>query len=85
VRNPFGADKGWDRRSCFCNDQFDVKDCSVQGIYKTQDVLEKDPESLACPRLIPGWSTDLRSMQFLNTIMINKLVVALLSSTDKLT
>ncbi|KAI0487609.1 hypothetical protein F4859DRAFT_263551 [Xylaria cf. heliscus] len=48
---------------CFCNDQFDVTDCSVQGIYKTEDVIKHDPLSLACPRLIPGWSTDLRMEQ----------------------
>lgn len=36
------------RKECFCNEQFDVKACSVQGIYKTTDVLTKDPESLAC-------------------------------------
>lgn len=34
---------------CFCNRQFDVKDCSVQGIFSTQSVLEHDPTSLACP------------------------------------
>lgn len=50
------------RERCFCNDQFDVTDCSVQGIYKTEDVIKHDPLSLACPRLITGWSTDLRSM-----------------------
>ncbi|KAK5634029.1 hypothetical protein RRF57_009743 [Xylaria bambusicola] len=48
---------------CFCNDQFDVTDCSVQGIYKTEDVIKHDPGSLACPRLVPGWSTDLRMEQ----------------------
>ncbi|KAI0395158.1 hypothetical protein F5Y17DRAFT_474859 [Xylariaceae sp. FL0594] len=52
-----------ERKACFCNDQFDVKDCSVQGIFKTKDVLDNDPKSLACPRLIPGWSTDLRMEQ----------------------
>ena len=49
------------RARCFCNDQFDVTDCSVQGIYKTEDVIKHDPRSLACPRLVPGWSTDIRS------------------------
>ncbi|KAI0458101.1 hypothetical protein F5B21DRAFT_39651 [Xylaria acuta] len=48
---------------CFCNDQFDVTECSVQGIYKTEDVIKHDPLSLACPRLITGWSTDLRMEQ----------------------
>ncbi|KAI0913502.1 hypothetical protein F4823DRAFT_630777 [Ustulina deusta] len=52
-----------ERERCFCNDQFDVTECSVQGIYKTQDVLRHDPWSLACPRLVPGWSTDLRMEQ----------------------
>lgn len=37
------------RKECFCNEQFDVKSCSVQGIYKTADVLANDPDSLACP------------------------------------
>ncbi|KAI0534063.1 hypothetical protein GGR58DRAFT_516436 [Xylaria digitata] len=52
-----------ERERCFCNDQFDVTDCSVQGIYKTEDVIKHDPLSLACPRLLPGWSTDLRMEQ----------------------
>ncbi|GAW26184.1 hypothetical protein SAMD00023353_2301380 [Rosellinia necatrix] len=51
------------RERCFCNDQFDVTDCSVQGIYKTEDVIKHDPFSLVCPRLLPGWSTDLRMEQ----------------------
>ena len=37
------------RRDCFCNQQFDVKSCSVQGIYKTADVVKHDPSSIACP------------------------------------
>lgn len=37
------------RRECFCNYQFNVKACSVQGIFKTSDVVQNDPESLACP------------------------------------
>ena len=37
------------RRECFCNYQFNVKACSVQGIFKTSDVVKNDPESLACP------------------------------------
>ncbi|KAI1420815.1 hypothetical protein F5Y12DRAFT_86300 [Xylaria sp. FL1777] len=52
-----------ERERCFCNDQFDVTECSVQGIYKTQDVIKHDHWSLACPRLVPGWSTDLRMEQ----------------------
>ncbi|KAL8635421.1 MAG: hypothetical protein Q9228_007084 [Teloschistes exilis] len=36
-------------RDCFCNYQFNVKSCSVQGIFKTSDVAKNDPESLACP------------------------------------
>ncbi|KAH8159986.1 hypothetical protein CIB48_g8261 [Xylaria polymorpha] len=32
-------------------------------IYKTEDVIKHDPLSLACPRLITGWSTDLRMEQ----------------------
>ncbi|KAI0805392.1 hypothetical protein GGR55DRAFT_273048 [Xylaria sp. FL0064] len=52
-----------EREQCFCNDQFNVTDCSVQGIFKTEDVLKGDRSSLACPRLVPGWSTDLRMEQ----------------------
>lgn len=37
------------RRDCFCNYQFNVKACSVQGIYKTSDVVKNDPDSVACP------------------------------------
>ncbi|KAH7333060.1 hypothetical protein BKA65DRAFT_479632 [Rhexocercosporidium sp. MPI-PUGE-AT-0058] len=49
----YGAVTDWnfslqERRECFCNEQFDVKACSVQGIYKTDDVIANDPESLAC-------------------------------------
>lgn len=40
------------RKECFCNEQFDVKACSVQGIYKTADVMAHDPESVACPHVI---------------------------------
>lgn len=36
------------RKQCFCNEQFDVKACSVQGIYQTRDVLAHDPTSLSC-------------------------------------
>lgn len=37
------------RRDCFCNYQFNVKACSVQGIFKTSDVVKNDPDSIACP------------------------------------
>ena len=37
------------RKDCFCNYQFNVKACSVQGIFKTSDVVEHDPDSVACP------------------------------------
>ena len=36
-------------RECFCNHQFNVKACSIQGIFKTSDVVKNDPESLVCP------------------------------------
>ena len=39
-------------RECFCNNQFDLKECSLQGIFKTSDVLAKDPTSLACDTTI---------------------------------
>ncbi|KAG4437935.1 hypothetical protein IFR05_006605 [Cadophora sp. M221] len=49
----YGAVTDWnfslqERKECFCNEQFDVKACSVQGIYKTEDVMAHDPESVAC-------------------------------------
>lgn len=37
------------RRECFCNFQFNVKQCSIQGIFRTSDVMLNDPDSLACP------------------------------------
>lgn len=37
------------RRDCFCNHQFNIKTCSVQGIFKTSDVVKNDPSSVACP------------------------------------
>jgi hypothetical protein len=36
------------RRECFCNKQFDVEDCSLQGIFHTSDVLAHDRDSFAC-------------------------------------
>ncbi|KAM0314074.1 hypothetical protein ACHAO8_005029 [Botrytis cinerea] len=49
----YGAVTDWnfsvqERKECFCNEQFDVKDCSVQGIYKTSDVEAHDPGSISC-------------------------------------
>ncbi|MCJ1308301.1 hypothetical protein MMC25_001954 [Agyrium rufum] len=49
----YGAVTDWnfnadERRDCFCNYQFNVKACSVQGIFKTSDVVKNDPDSLAC-------------------------------------
>ena len=29
--------------------QFNVKACSIQGIFKTADVVKNDPSSVACP------------------------------------
>ena len=37
------------RKDCFCNYQFNVKACSIQGIFKTADVIKNDPDSVACP------------------------------------
>ncbi|KAI9817088.1 MAG: hypothetical protein M1826_001670, partial [Phylliscum demangeonii] len=50
----YGAVTDWnfspdERRDCFCNQQFNVKSCSIQGIFKTEDVVKNDPSSLACP------------------------------------
>ncbi|KAH8654948.1 hypothetical protein BGZ60DRAFT_472896 [Tricladium varicosporioides] len=49
----YGAVTDWnfsveERKDCFCNEQFDVKACSVQGIYSTADVLKHDSESMSC-------------------------------------
>lgn len=49
----YGAVTDWnfslqERKECFCNEQFDTKLCSVQGIYKTADVLAHDPGSVSC-------------------------------------
>jgi hypothetical protein len=35
-------------RDCFCNSQMNVKGCSIQGIFRTTDVIAKDPASLKC-------------------------------------
>lgn len=40
------------REQCFCNRQFDVKSCSVQGIFTTESVRQNAPESLACTQPI---------------------------------
>lgn len=56
------------RRDCFCNYQFDVKACSVQGIYKTSDVVKNDPDSMACPantiEVISTYFNSLRASRF---------------------
>ncbi|MCJ1370236.1 hypothetical protein MMC20_001448 [Loxospora ochrophaea] len=49
----YGAVTDWnfsqeERKECFCNYQFNVKACSIQGIYKTADVVKNDPDSLSC-------------------------------------
>ncbi|KAI9819158.1 MAG: hypothetical protein M1827_007314 [Pycnora praestabilis] len=49
----YGAVTGWnfspqERQDCFCNYQFNVKACSIQGIFKTADVVKNDPDSVAC-------------------------------------
>ncbi|KAI9784233.1 MAG: hypothetical protein M1816_000905 [Peltula sp. TS41687] len=49
----YGAVTDWnfspeERKDCFCNQQFNVKTCSIQGIFKTADVIKNDPESFAC-------------------------------------
>ncbi|KAI1090073.1 hypothetical protein F5B19DRAFT_484822 [Rostrohypoxylon terebratum] len=64
----YGAVTYWnldaeEKRKCFCNNQFDVRDCSVRGISSTSDVLQHDPLSLMCPKMIPEWNTDLRIEQ----------------------
>ncbi|TVY16079.1 hypothetical protein LARI1_G007312, partial [Lachnellula arida] len=46
-----------ERKECFCNEQFDIKACSVQGIYKTADVFANDPDSLSCVNPINVMST----------------------------
>lgn len=47
--SPLKADNEMlDSRDCFCNYQFNVKACSIQGIFKTADVVINDPDSFAC-------------------------------------
>jgi hypothetical protein len=51
----YGAVTNWnfkpdEFRDCFCNHQFDVKSCSMQGIFRTEDVLKHDSDSLACAK-----------------------------------
>ena len=50
----YGAVTDWnfsqeERDDCFCNSQFDVKTCSLQGIFTTSSVRANAPDSLACP------------------------------------
>ena len=64
-----GVDNIWvndfHRRDCFCNLQFNVKACSIQGIFKTADVIKNDPESLSCdPATVDLMSTSLSSLVF---------------------
>lgn len=48
----------YNRQDCFCNYQFNVKACSIQGIFKTSDVMLHDLESMACaPNTIDLMST----------------------------
>ncbi|KAI9879897.1 MAG: hypothetical protein M1830_006564 [Pleopsidium flavum] len=59
----YGAVTDWnfspeERKECFCNYQFNVKACSIQGIFKTSDVVKNDPTSVACkPGTIDVMST----------------------------
>jgi len=51
----YGAVTGWnfddeEAEKCFCMHQMDVKSCSVQGVYRTSDVLSHEPESFKCPK-----------------------------------
>lgn len=53
----YGAVTNWnfspeEFSDCFCNHQFDVRSCSLQGIFRTEDVLKHDPQSLACDQPI---------------------------------
>jgi hypothetical protein len=59
----FNSDSSVRRRECFCNMQFNIKACSVQGIFKTADVMKNDPDSVACK---PG-SIDVMSVSSLST------------------
>ncbi|KAF8454763.1 hypothetical protein BGX38DRAFT_1089270, partial [Terfezia claveryi] len=50
----YGAETNWnfnqqEKNECFYLTQFNVKSCSVQGIFKTADVELHDPRSLVCP------------------------------------
>ena len=59
----YGAVTGWnfgeeESEKCFCTHQMDVKACSIQGIYRTADVLEHDPESFACPHGLSTFIND---------------------------
>ncbi|MCJ1474580.1 hypothetical protein MMC13_003239 [Lambiella insularis] len=50
----YGAVTDWnfspeERKDCFCNYQFNVKACSIQGIFTTADVVKNDPSSVSCP------------------------------------
>ncbi|KAK5937809.1 hypothetical protein PMZ80_009938 [Knufia obscura] len=51
----YGAVTGWnfgeeEMEQCFCMHQMDVRACSVQGVYRTGDVLAHDPGSFACEK-----------------------------------
>ena len=51
----YGAVTGWnfndeEMEKCFCMHQMDVKACSLQGIYRTSDVLKHDPDSFICAK-----------------------------------
>ncbi|KAK9466822.1 hypothetical protein V1512DRAFT_262427 [Lipomyces arxii] len=37
-----------ERNDCFCNKMIDVKSCSIQTIYSSDDIVKWDPNSFAC-------------------------------------
>lgn len=75
----YGAVTGWnfddeETEKCFCMHQMDVKACSVQGVYRTSDVLSHDPESFKCPKSTQkvkgkGGMTDLVTTSPVNLII----------------
>ncbi|KAK9487765.1 hypothetical protein V1527DRAFT_459499 [Lipomyces starkeyi] len=49
----YGGVTGWnfndqEKADCFCNAQNNVKSCSVQTIYSSNDIMKWDPNSFAC-------------------------------------
>lgn len=79
----YGAVTGWnfddeETEKCFCMHQMDVKACSVQGVYRTSDVLSHDPDSFKCPKLTSKVKGEDGKTELVTTSPVNLIIELML-------